>query len=404
MKKAPKSTRLSLPGTKSKKQAAIVSPFGKRGFFLDIFCGLAYIIKLIPKGDETMETKEQYKAEIKSIKKRFKEAQENLKSSYIMKKKSDQIARKTLHRKAKTDQKEYHLSQKDLRDTLDIQLEETKKTYKSGESFEAARNKRKAEAEAVANEEPAGFNKKSSSPDYTTCLSAEDLAALRKANKLPSYTKGEEIFNSVTHIVGGGLGVLGLIAGVICAAIYKPGNAAIAWSMAIFGLAMVTLYTISAVYHGLHVNKGKKVLQIIDHCTIYFLIAGTYTPLCLICLTNIAPFNYVLMGVIYAMDALGIVLNATMMDKKPVKVVSQILYIATGWICVFFYPYLIQTLTVGGMWLLIGGGISYTVGAVFYAFGRKVKYMHSIFHLFVIVGTVLQYLGILLYGVIGVGA
>jgi hemolysin III len=90
-----------------------------------------------------------------------------------------------------------------------------------------------------------------------------------------------------------------------------------------------------------------------------------------------------------------------MMDKFPVKVISNILYLLTGWIVVFFYPVLINSIGMTGIWLLIGGGIAYTVGSIFYAIGHNVKYFHSIFHLFVILGTVLQYLAILLYGVIG---
>lgn len=235
--------------------------------------------------------------------------------------------------------------------------------------------------------------------DYTTYIPYDKIAQKRIEENLPRYSDKEEKMNAITHIVGGGLGIIGLIVGVVYAAIYKGSSAA--WIMAIFGLSMVTLYTVSSVYHALHVNKAKKVFQIIDHCTIYLLIAGTYTPISLIVLANDTPWNFVLLGVVYALAVLGIVLNATMMDKKPVKVISQILYLLTGWAVILFYPVLVQNIGMVGVWLLVGGGICYTLGAIIYGIGKKIPYFHSVFHIFVILGTVMQYLSILLFGVIG---
>ena len=230
-------------------------------------------------------------------------------------------------------------------------------------------------------------------------LTNEELALKRKQEKLPRYTKGEEIFNSVTHMVGGGFGVIFLVVGIVCAVIFKNDPVTVT-SMTVFGICSVFLYTMSSIYHALHINKAKKVFQIIDHCTIYVLIAGTYVPVCLMQLTQIFPYNYVLLGSIVLMAALGISLNGTMMDKIPVKIISYTLYIAMGWAIFFFYPYLVQTLTIPGTWLFIGGGISYTVGAILFAIGKNVPYFHSIFHLFVNAATLLQFLSILLYGII----
>ena len=233
-------------------------------------------------------------------------------------------------------------------------------------------------------------------------LSQEEISQLRKKQLLPFYLHSEEIFNMVTHIVGGGLSVIGLILGVIFSVLKKPGDMVCLISMIIFGVTSITLYAVSSIYHGLHINKGKRVFQVLDHCTIYILIAGTYVPISLIGLANHFPYNVIVLSVVVVLAALGVVLNATMMRKTLVKVISMILYIAIGWGIIFFYPWLVDgALGISGTWLLIGGGITYTVGSILYGIGSKKRYWHSIFHIFVIGGTVLQYLCVLLYGVIG---
>lgn len=233
-------------------------------------------------------------------------------------------------------------------------------------------------------------------------LSQEEISQLRKKQQLPFYLHSEEIFNMVTHIVGGGLSVIGLILGVLFSVLKKPGDVVCLLSMIIFGITSITLYAISSIYHGLHINKGKRVFQVLDHCTIYILIAGTYVPIALIGLADHMPYNVILLGVVVLLAILGVVLNATMMRKTVVKVISMILYIAIGWGIIFFYPWLVDgCLGIGGTWLLIAGGITYTVGSILYGIGSKKRYWHSIFHIFVIGGTVFQYLCVLLYGVIG---
>ncbi len=233
-------------------------------------------------------------------------------------------------------------------------------------------------------------------------LSQEEISQLRKKQQLPFYLHSEEIFNMVTHIVGGGLSVIGLILGVLFSVLKKPGDIVCLLSMIIFGITSITLYAISSIYHGLHINKGKRVFQVLDHCTIYILIAGTYVPITLIGLADHMPYNVILLAVVVLLAILGVVLNATMMRKTVVKVISMILYIAIGWGIIFFYPWLVDgCLGIGGTWLLIAGGITYTVGSILYGIGSKKRYWHSIFHIFVIGGTVFQYLCVLLYGVIG---
>ena len=231
--------------------------------------------------------------------------------------------------------------------------------------------------------------------------STEELYNLRRKYKLPRYTRGEEIFNRVSHIVGAGMGLIRLVLSIIFSLKLRPGDNLILWSRITFSLTSVFLYANSAIYHGLYVNRGKTVFQVLDHCTIYVLIAGSYTPIVLIGLASLTPYHYVYLAFVYALAILGVVLNATRRRKKPVKVISRIIYIALGWSIICFYPRLVLSLGLSSVWLLIGGGIAYTVGSILYGIGSKKKYWHSIFHIFCLVGTLLQFLSVFLYPVIG---
>ena len=235
----------------------------------------------------------------------------------------------------------------------------------------------------------------------STYVTANQLIAIqRKRRLLPQYTMGEEIFNSVTHIVGGGLGVIALVVGIVFALMYKtPFDA---FLMSILGVVMIILYTMSAIYHALPIGKAKQVFQIIDHCTIYIMILGTYVPICFMVLKDFQPYNIIVFSITFFLCILGVALNATMMRKFPVKVISNILYIVIGWGIITMYTSMVSALGLGGTWLIVGGGIAYTIGAILYGIGHNIKWFHSVFHIFVIAGTVLQFLGILLYGVIGI--
>ena len=214
--------------------------------------------------------------------------------------------------------------------------------------------------------------------------------------QLPDYSRGEEIMNMVTHIVGGAVGVVALTLCVIFAALH--GNPWGVVTSAIYGSAMVTMFTISSVYHGLKPTLGKKVMQVLDHCTIYFLIAGTYT---VILLSAIRPENpvlaWVLFGFEWGMVALATTLTA--IDLKKYRVFSMICYIGMGWAIIPFVRVIWQVLTPAGFWLLLSGGIAYTVGAVLYGIGSKKKWMHSVFHIFVDLGSLLHFLCVLMYAV-----
>jgi len=211
---------------------------------------------------------------------------------------------------------------------------------------------------------------------------------------LPDYTRAEERFNMISHIVGGGMGVAATVLCVVAAALEGNGYGVV--SGAIFGGSMVALYTISSVYHGLHGGTGKKVMQILDHCTIYFLIAGTYTPFCLCTIRQHNPaLGWGTFGFVWALAVVGIVLNA--IDLKRFQKVSMVLYLGMGWCIILTGKLIVQLLGGAGFALLVGGGVAYTVGAVFYGLGHKRRYIHSVFHLFCLVGSGLHILCILFY-------
>ena len=215
-----------------------------------------------------------------------------------------------------------------------------------------------------------------------------------KDRSLPVYTKGEELFNMITHIVGGAIGVAALVLCIVFSAVRGNGYG-LAGSI-VYGVSMIVLYTMSSVYHGLREGTAKRVMQVLDHCTIYLLIAGTYTPILLSAMRPIDPVSsWVLLGVVWGLSAIAITLTA--IDLKKYSVFSMICYIGMGWCIVFKIPLLIQAVGWGGFWLILMGGVCYTVGAVLYGVGRTKKYMHSVFHLFVLAGSVLQLLAILLY-------
>jgi len=216
-----------------------------------------------------------------------------------------------------------------------------------------------------------------------------------KDRELPKYTKGEEIFNMTTHIVGAALGVVATVLCIIVAVIHKNVYGIVSGS--IYGVSVIALYTMSSIYHGLSPKcKGKKVLQVLDHCTIFLLIAGSYTPFALCTLRSYdTATGWIIFGIIWGAAALGITLNA--IDLKKYKVFSMICYLTMGWIIIFKVSLLPKLLGITGLALLLSGGIAYTIGAILYGVGKKHKYMHSIFHLFILLGSILQFFCILFY-------
>lgn len=211
---------------------------------------------------------------------------------------------------------------------------------------------------------------------------------------LPSYTHGEEIFNTTSHIVGGGFGIIVLVVCVVLSAIHRDPWAVV--SSAIYGASMICLYTMSSVYHGLRPCTGKKVMQILDHCTIYFLIAGTYTPIVLTAIRPAYPgWGWTLFGLVWGMAALGCVFTA--IDLKKYSVFSMVCYIGMGWCIMLAVKPALDTIAPAGLLWILLGGICYTVGAVLYGIGKRRRWMHSIFHVFVLLGSILQFFGIVGY-------
>ena len=214
-------------------------------------------------------------------------------------------------------------------------------------------------------------------------------AVINKTTSKPLYTKGEEIFNAVSHITGGAIGLA-----VWALLLYMTwGNTVRMIAVSAFGFGIVVLYTMSSLYHFLPSGRGKRVFRIFDHCTIYLLIAGTFTPYCLIPLYG-TTMGWVVLGVEWAVAVIGITMNAIAMNNIVVKSISMAMYFISGWAAVAFLPMLLKAVPLSCVLLLLFGGIAYTAGIVFFAFGKKVRYFHSVWHLFTIAGTVLQFLSI----------
>ena len=214
-----------------------------------------------------------------------------------------------------------------------------------------------------------------------------------KNRSLPLYTRGEELANMVTHIIGAIVGLVVLVFGIIIA---SKSNSWAVVGASIYGASMICLYCVSSIYHGLKPGMGKKVMQVIDHCTIYFLIAGTYTPILLSAIRPSHPYIcWFVFGTQWALATFGVVFAA--IDHKKYAKLSMICYIGMGWLIILALKPTVDAIGWKGFLLLLGGGISYTIGAVLYGIGKKRKYYHTIFHVFVDIGTVLQALCILLY-------
>lgn len=214
------------------------------------------------------------------------------------------------------------------------------------------------------------------------------------ARKLPidvtkRYTLGEEIFNSVSHGVGGLLGIAGCVVLVIMAAIYSDALGIV--SCAVYGGSLIVLYTMSTLYHALTNRKAKTFFRIMDHDTIFLLIAGTYTPITLIPLRG--ALGWTLFGVVWGAAIVGIVLNSINLDKfrRP----SVVCYLAMGWVVIFAVRPMLASCTAPALWFLLIGGLFYTLGIAFYVNKTK-RYFHSIWHIFTVAGSIFHYFSILL--------
>lgn len=212
----------------------------------------------------------------------------------------------------------------------------------------------------------------------------------KEVSKTPKYTLGEEIFNSISHGVGVGLSIAALVLLIVFGSL-KGGGYPLAAGL-VYGISLIILYSMSMVYHIVQNKKGKAVMRIFDHCSIFVLIAGTYTPYLLITLNK--ALGWTMFGIIWGMAVMGIIMNSINLEKF--KKFSLACYIVMGWAIIFTIKPIINNIPPMGVMLLILGGIIYTVGVIFYIM-KKYKYMHSVWHLFVLGGSVCHYLSILLY-------
>lgn len=221
-------------------------------------------------------------------------------------------------------------------------------------------------------------------------------AMLSRPAGVAQYTVGEEIANAVTHGVAALLSIAGLAVLVAFAVLYS-GSPKVVAAVSIFGASMVFLYTASTLYHSIPNPRAKKVLQYLDHSMIYVLIAGSYTPFCLITLQGYT--GIALLCAVWLIAIAGISLQAVLLHKADW--INCLLYLSMGWLAVFVIDPLVSTLDSTGLALLVAGGLAYTVGVVFYIFER-IPFSHAIWHTFVFAGTTLQFFSVLFYVIPGV--
>ena len=212
----------------------------------------------------------------------------------------------------------------------------------------------------------------------------------RVLSKQNQYSTGEEILNSISHGAGAVFAACGTALLIVLAAFFSD-----AWgivSSAVYGFSLIVLYTMSTLYHAITNERAKRVMRVLDHSSIFLLIAGTYTPISLVTLRG--PLGWVVFGLVWGSAVIGIVFNAVSIERF--KKLSLILYIASGWAVVIAAKPMITTMRPGGLWLLLIGGLFYTGGIFFYV-QKKRRWFHGIWHLFVLFGSVAQYLSILFY-------
>lgn len=217
------------------------------------------------------------------------------------------------------------------------------------------------------------------------------LSSVHATEHTKRYTTGEEIANAVTHGVAALMSIAGLAILVGFAVAYS-GSPTVITAVSVFGASMIFLYVASTLYHAIPNPRAKQILQRLDHSMIYVLIAGSYTPFCLVTLEGVT--GIALCIAVWAIAIAGIALQGLLIRKS--KWLNSLLYLAMGWLVILVIEPLIENLANGGLWLLTAGGLSYSLGVIFYIW-KAIPYSHAIWHVFVFAGTVLQFLAVLLY-------
>ncbi|MCL1847600.1 MAG: hemolysin III family protein [Coriobacteriia bacterium] len=213
---------------------------------------------------------------------------------------------------------------------------------------------------------------------------------LNKNRSVREYLLGEEIANSISHGVGALLAIAALVILIVVAV--GHGGGIRLFAALVYGITMLLEYLMSTLYHALAVEKAKKVFKVLDHSFIYLFIAGTYTPFCLITLIDVGGLW--LGGVVWGLALVGVACEAFWVFRP--RWLSAVLYLLLGWCVVWFLPTLIPLLSTACFWLFLSGGIAYTVGCIFYVL-KKIPYMHSIFHAFILGGSICHFLAIVLF-------
>ena len=222
-------------------------------------------------------------------------------------------------------------------------------------------------------------------------MSSHVLTQISTTLKTSSYSVGEEIANAVTHGVAALMSVAGLAVLVGFAVAYS-GSPTVITAVSVFGASMVFLYVASTLYHAIPNPRAKRILQRLDHSMIFVLIAGSYTPFCLVTLEGVT--GIALCIAVWAIAIAGIALQGLLIQKS--KWLNSLLYLAMGWLVILVIEPLIENLPQGGLWLLTAGGLAYSLGVIFYIW-KRLPYSHAIWHVFVFAGTLLQFLAVLLY-------
>ena len=205
----------------------------------------------------------------------------------------------------------------------------------------------------------------------------------REKLNLPIYSTFEEILSAISH----GIGALLSIAAIVLLIISSSFKAKTIVCVTIYSATLFLLYIVSTLYHALGINKAKKVFRVLDHCSIFILISGTYTPICLLMLNGVV--GWLLFSIVWSAAIVGIVFNA--IDLKKFSKLSMVCYIAMGWVIIFAIKPLLGVITQRQLLFLFLGGIFYTVGAIIYGIGKKIKYMHSVWHVFVLAGSIFHF-------------
>lgn len=212
--------------------------------------------------------------------------------------------------------------------------------------------------------------------------------------KLANYTRSEDWLNSISHMVGGGLSIIALILCLVRAIVVRRWDYALLGL--VYGLTMIAMYSCSSVYHALRPNRGKKAMRMVDHAMIYPMIAGTISPIAVLVVVPVRPaLGWAVFGVAWAVVAAAVPITLTLFNKT--KVTQMILYLALGWMIIVALRVLLQTFDRTGTLLLVAGGVAYTLGAIIYGIGSKHRYFHSVFHFFVLAGSILHFFALYLF-------